>query len=69
MKEVRDKPDGDDPGAVEEDVRRIRTIRGPEVLGYEGGPHEEHTGQTGGDEESDEMGDDLADNRPEQGDC
>lgn len=36
----------DDKGATEEQVDRISTIRGSEVLGYEGGAREEHSGET-----------------------
>lgn len=51
----------DDKGATEDKVDRIRTIRGSEVLGYEGEGREEHSGENtpvkSGDLEAD-----LADN-------
>lgn len=68
MKEFRKEPDETDRGALEDQVRRIRTIRGREVLGYDGGPHEEHTGQTGTPREPDLSGE-LADNDPTKDDC
>ena len=68
MKEFRNEPDEDAPGATEEQVSRIGTIRGSEVLGYEGGPREEHSGQETGDRDETLTGD-LADNRPDKGDC
>ena len=39
----KDAPDA--KGAVEEDNRKIRTIKGNEVLGYDGSGREEHSGQ------------------------
>lgn len=68
VKEFRDEPDSDGKGAVENQVRRIRTIRGREVLGYEGGPHEEHTGQEEG-ERAPGLSGELADNDPSRDDC
>ena len=35
----------DDKGATEDQVDRIRTIQGSEVLGYEGAGREEHSGE------------------------
>lgn len=39
----KDAPDA--KGAVEGDNRKIRTIQGDEVLGYDGSGREEHSGQ------------------------
>ena len=62
-----DTSGGDAKGAVESEVRRIRTIRGSEVLGYEGEAHEEHTGEEGSEEEEvEEPEGHLADNDPDQ---
>ncbi len=39
----KDAPDA--KGAVEDDVEKIRAIKGDEVLGYEGAGREEHSGE------------------------
>lgn len=68
MKEFRDQTEPGEPGAVEEDVRRIRTINGREVLGYDGFPSEEHSGAVRDDDSDETLEDDLADNRPRRDD-
>lgn len=54
----------DEKGAVESEVVKIRTIRGTEVLGYEGSGREEHSGENAPDP-PETLEDELADNRPE----
>jgi hypothetical protein len=54
----------DEKGAIETEVEKIDTIVGKEVLGYEGAGREEHSGENS-PTESDDLRDDLADNRPE----
>jgi hypothetical protein len=54
---------GDEPKSTEEQVEKIDVIDGKEVLGYEGGGREEHSGENA-PEPSDGLTDDLADNRP-----
>jgi len=54
----------DEKGAIETEVEKIDTIVGKEVLGYEGAGREEHSGENA-PTESDDLRDDLADNRPE----
>jgi len=54
----------DEKGAIESQVEKIDTIRGSEVLGYEGAGREEHSGENAPDEPND-LRDELADNRPE----
>ena len=51
----------DDKGATEDQVDRIRTIVGSEVLGYEGAGREEHSGENSPLEKSD-LKSKLADN-------
>jgi len=52
----------DEKGATENQVERITTIKGNEVLGYEGAGREEHSGENS-PEESSKLTDDLADNQ------
>jgi len=52
--------------STEEQVERIDTIVGDEVLGYKGEGREEHSGQESDEPKSDGLEDELADNRPEQ---
>jgi hypothetical protein len=54
----------DEKGAVENEVEKIDTIVGREVLGYQGAGREEHSGENAPTEPSD-LYDELADNRPE----
>jgi hypothetical protein len=54
----------DEKGAIETEVEKIDTIVGKEVLGYEGAGREEHSGENA-PTESDDLRDELADNRPE----
>jgi len=54
----------DEKGAIESQVEKIDTIRGSEVLGYEGAGREEHSGENSPKQPSD-LQDELADNRPE----
>jgi hypothetical protein len=62
---VREDPQSpDDKGALEEEIDRISTIRGPEVLGYSGEAREEHSGQNRPRHEA-EAEEELADNRQE----
>lgn len=56
----------DEKGATEDEVEKIDVIRGAEVLGYEGSGREEHSGENAPREPRD-LGDELADNRPEDG--
>lgn len=55
----------DEKGATEEQVQKIDTIKGDEVLGYEGSGREEHSGENS-PRKSGKLTDDLADNKPEQ---
>jgi len=55
----------DEKGATEAEVEKIDTIKGSEVLGYEGAGREEHSGENS-PRESSKLTDDLADNKPEQ---
>ena len=54
----------DEKGATEDEVEKIDTIVGKEVLGYEGAGREEHSGENSPTQPSD-LRDELADNRPE----
>jgi len=54
----------DEKGATEDKVQKISVIRGSEALGYEGSGREEHSGENA-PRESNDLRDDLADNRPE----
>ena len=54
----------DEKGATEDEVEKIDVIRGSEVLGYEGSGREEHSGENA-PRPSRDLGDDLADNRPQ----
>ncbi len=54
----------DEKGATESQVEKIEAIVGAEVLGYEGAGREEHSGENS-PAESDDLRDELADNRPE----
>ncbi len=54
----------DEKGATEEDMEKIDTIKGSEVLGYEGAGREEHSGENS-PRESTKLTDDLADNKPD----
>lgn len=56
----------DEKGATEDQVQKIRSIKGDEVLGYEGSGREEHSGQNA-PTEPEELQDELADN--ERSDC
>ena len=53
-----------DEKSTEEQVDRIKAIRGSEVLGYEGSGREEHSGEKRIEQETD-LESDFADNRPE----
>ncbi len=55
----------DEKGATENQVQKIDTIKGSEVLGYEGAGREEHSGENS-PRESGKLTDDLADNQPDQ---
>jgi hypothetical protein len=55
----------DDKGATEDQVERITTIKGDEVLGYEGAGREEHSGENSPKKPDSATGN-LADNKPEQ---
>ncbi len=55
----------DEKGATESEVEKIDTIKGKEVLGYEGAGREEHSGENSPAETTD-LTDDLADNEPDQ---
>jgi hypothetical protein len=55
----------DEKGATEAEVEKIDTIKGTEVLGYEGAGREEHSGENS-PRESTKLTDDLADNKPDQ---
>ena len=54
----------DEKGATEAQVEKIEAIVGSEALGYEGVGREEHSGENS-PTESDDLRDELADNRPE----
>jgi hypothetical protein len=54
----------DEKGATEAEVEKIDTIRGTEVLGYEGSGREEHSGENS-PEPPEDLRDELADNTPE----
>jgi hypothetical protein len=55
------------PKSTEEQNEKIEAIVGNEVLGYEGSGHGEHSGQEAEEvPKQDRLGDDLADNRPDQ---
>jgi len=54
----------DEKGATEDEVENIDVIRGAEALGYEGSGREEHSGENR-PRQSNDLRDDLADNRPE----
>jgi hypothetical protein len=58
----------EEQGAKEEQNQKIDAIVGDEVLGYEGGAHGEHSGQSSEGERkpNDGLEDRLADNRPDQ---
>lgn len=63
VKTVRDsEPSSDSKGAVEEDMQRITTIKGGDVMGYQGEAREEHSGQNAPRETPGNTGD-LADNK------
>ena len=53
----------DEKGATEDQVEKISTIKGDEVLGYEGAGREEHSGENS-PRESNSPTDRLADNEP-----
>ena len=55
----------DEKGATEDKMQKINVIRGNEALGYEGSGREEHSGENAPREESGDLRDDLADNKPE----
>jgi hypothetical protein len=55
----------DEKGATEDEIEKIRVIRGPEVLGYEGAGREEHSGENSPRPATD-LESDLADNQPDQ---
>jgi hypothetical protein len=55
----------DEKGATEAQMEKIDTIKGSEVLGYEGAGREEHSGENS-PKKSNKLTDDLADNKPEQ---
>jgi hypothetical protein len=54
----------DEKGATEDKMQKIEVIRGAEVLGYEGSGREEHSGENS-PRDSNDLRDNLADNRPE----
>ena len=56
----------EEQGATEEQNVKIDAIVGNEVLGYAGSGRPEHSGQHIEREGNRGLGDDLADNRPEQ---
>jgi hypothetical protein len=60
MKKPAEEPDS--KGATERDMQRIETIKGSEVLGYQGEAREEHSGQNEPRDVPEPTGD-LADNR------
>jgi len=51
----------DDKGATEEQMEKIKVIRGSEVLGYEGAGREEHSGENS-PRETNDLKEGLADN-------
>jgi hypothetical protein len=53
----------DEKGATEDKNQKITTIKGDEVLGYEGQGREEHSGQNA-PREQETLEEELADNRP-----
>jgi hypothetical protein len=55
----------DEKGATEKELEKIDTIKGSEVLGYEGAGREEHSGENS-PRENTKLTDDLADNKPDQ---
>jgi hypothetical protein len=55
----------DEKGATEDQVEKIQTIKGDEVLGYEGAGREEHSGENS-PREPNSPTDGLADNEPNQ---
>jgi hypothetical protein len=55
----------DEKGATEAQMEKIDTIKGSEVLGYEGAGREEHSGENS-PKKSKKLTDDLADNKPDQ---
>jgi hypothetical protein len=55
----------DEKGATEADMEKIETIKGSEVLGYEGVGREEHSGENS-PKNNNKLTDDLADNKAEQ---
>lgn len=55
----------DEKGATEAQMEKIDTIKGSEVLGYEGAGREEHSGENS-PKKMTKLTDDLADNKPEQ---
>jgi len=55
----------DEKGATEADMEKIDTIKGDEVLGYEGSGREEHSGENA-PKKGNKLTDDLADNKPDQ---
>jgi hypothetical protein len=55
----------DEKGATEDQIEKISTIKGSEVLGYEGAGREEHSGENT-PRQGGKLTDDLADNKPEQ---
>ncbi|HSP13416.1 MAG TPA: hypothetical protein VLV78_01540 [Thermoanaerobaculia bacterium] len=55
----------DEKGATEEQIEKISTIKGSEVLGYEGAGREEHSGENS-PRKGNKLTDDLADNKPDQ---
>ncbi|MDQ6802551.1 MAG: hypothetical protein M3041_17185, partial [Acidobacteriota bacterium] len=54
----------DEKGATESEMEKIDAIVGSEVLGYDGAGREEHSGENSPTKPKD-LGDELADNRPE----
>lgn len=62
MEKTKDIPGERGPGATDEQIEKSGTIRGSEVLGYEGAGREEHSGQNDPDELT--SPDDLADIAP-----
>ncbi len=54
----------DEKGATEAQVEKIETIKGDEVLGYEGAGREEHSGENS-PRPGKKLTDDLADNKPD----
>jgi hypothetical protein len=54
----------DEKKATESQVEKIDAIVGNEVLGYDGAGREEHSGENS-PEPTDDLRDELADNRPE----